>query len=47
MLHTVIATIPYFAWTGNKPDFANVKIWGCHVYVLDTNVSQTKLANCM
>ena len=45
MSHTAIATTPYKAWTGTKQEFADMKIWGCHVNVLDTNVSCTKLAN--
>ena len=32
-------------WTRTEPEFADIKIWGCHVYTLDVDVSRTKLAN--
>ena len=43
MLHTAIKVTPYQAWTGNKPQYSDMKIWGCHVYIVDTNVTRTKL----
>ena len=45
MLHTGISMTPYQAWTGTKPTFSDMKIWECHVYVVDMNPSRTKLAN--
>ena len=45
MLHSAISTTPYYAWTGRLPEFSDMKIWGCHVYVVDTNVNRTKLAD--
>ena len=43
MLHTSLNVTPYQAWTGNKPKYADMKIWGCHVYIVDTDVTRTKL----
>ena len=43
MLHTAIKVTPYQAWTGHKPQYSDMKIWGCHVYIVDTNVTHTKL----
>ena len=45
MLHTATQTTLYKAWTGNIPDFADMKIWGCHVYILNPDVTYTKLDN--
>ena len=36
-----IASAPFEAWTGRKPNYD----WGCHVYVVNTDVSRTKLSN--
>ena len=47
MLHTGTNSTPYYEWTGQKPEFSDMKIWGCHVYVLDTNATCTKLADRM
>ena len=43
MLHTSIKVTPYQAWSGNKPQYSDMKIWGCHVYIVDTDVTRTKL----
>ena len=45
MLHTAINKTPYQAWTGKIPEFSDMKIWGSQVYVVDTDVTRTKLAN--
>lgn len=45
MLHTATKTTPYQAWSGTKPELADMKIRGCHVYVVGTNVSHTKFSN--
>ena len=45
MLHSAIHTTPYEAWTKRKPSYSDMKIWGCHVYIVDTDVSRTKLSN--
>ena len=45
MLHSSIGKSPYQAWTNKKPEFSDMKIWGSHVYVVDTNVTRTKLAD--
>ena len=45
MLHSSLHTTPYEAWTGTKPKYDDMKIWGCHVYIVDTDVSRTKLSN--
>ena len=44
MLHTSLSTTPYEAWTGTKPTYDDMKIWGCHIYVVNTEVSRTKLS---
>ena len=43
MLHTSIHITPYQAWTGKKPQYSDMKIWGSHVYVVDTDVTRAKL----
>ena len=45
MLHTATHVTPYQAWTGNKPKYSDMKIWGCHIYIVDTDVTRTKLDN--
>ena len=43
MLHMAIDVTPYQAWTGKKPQYSDMKIWGSHVYVVDTDVTRAKL----
>ena len=43
MLHTAIHTTPYQAWTDKVPSYDNMKIWGCQVYIINTDVMRTKL----
>ncbi len=45
MLHSSLHTTPFEAWTGTKPQYDDMKIWGCHVYIVDTDISRTKLSN--
>ena len=45
MLHTALTVTPYQAWNGTKPQYSDMKIWGCHVYIVDTDVTRTKLDN--
>ena len=45
MLHTVIHKTPYQAWTDNVPSYNDMKIWGCQVYIINTDVTRTKLEN--
>lgn len=45
MLHTSLSTTPYEAWAGTKPTYEDMKIWGCHVYVVDTEASHKKLSH--
>ncbi len=35
---------PYEAWTGNKPNIAHLREFGCDVWVLDEDVRRSKLA---
>ena len=43
MLHTAFQVTPYQAWTGKIPQYSDMKIWGSHVYVVDTTVTRAKL----
>ena len=45
MLHTAIKITPYQAWHGNKPQYTDMKIWGSHVYIVNTDVTRMKLDN--
>ena len=42
MLHASISTTPYEAWTNTKLEYNDMKKWGCHVYVVDTDVTRNK-----
>ena len=42
-LHTAIKVTTYQAWNGSTPQYSDMKIWECHVYVVDTDVTCTKL----
>ena len=43
VLHTGIHTTPYRAWFGKNPHHDDMKIFGSHVYVVDTDVTRQKL----
>ena len=45
MLHTSISTTPYKAWTKRKPQYSDMKIWGFHVYIVDTDVTRNKVSH--
>ena len=47
ILHTALNITPYEAWNNTKPQYSNMKIWGCHVYIVDTDVTRTKLDHRM
>ena len=44
-LHTALDVTPYEAWNNTKPKYSDMKIWGCHIYIVDTDVTRTKLDN--
>ena len=45
ILHTGLGTTPYKAWFGTNPHYDDMKIFGSHVYIVDTDVTRQKLDN--
>ena len=43
ILHTAIGTTPFQAWFNRLPDFNDMRIFGSHVYVVNTDVTRQKL----
>ena len=43
ILHTSIDTTPYQAWFQRKPQYSDMRIFGSHVYVVNTDVTGQKL----
>ena len=43
ILHTAIGTTPYYAWFDRIPDYNDMRIFGSHVYVVDTDTTRQKL----
>ena len=43
ILHTAINTTPYYAWFHRTPDYSDMRIFGSHVYVVNTDVTRQKL----
>ena len=42
-LHTAIGTTPYKAWFNRIPNYSDMRIFGSHVYVVNTYVTRQKL----
>ncbi len=42
-LHAAIGTTPYELWFNRKPHYNDMRIFGSHVYVVDTDVTRQKL----
>ena len=43
ILHTAIGTTPYYAWFNKLPEYDDIRIFGSHVYVVNTDVTRQKL----
>ena len=43
ILHTSIGTTPYYAWFHRKPLYRDMRIFGSHVYIVNTDVTRQKL----
>ncbi len=40
ILHAAIGTTPYYAWYNRVPNYADMRIFGSHVYVVNTDVTR-------
>ena len=43
MIHTATGTTPYQAWFNRVQDYTDMRIFGGHVYVVDTDITRQKL----
>ena len=41
--HTATGTTPYYSWFNKVPEYTDMRIFGSHVYVVDTDVTRQKL----
>ena len=40
---STISSTPYELWHGHKPRFQDMRIWGCHIYIIQNSNDRQKL----